>query len=243
MRFSRLLAVFRVFSIGATLLFFMSCFLSCRDGIQVRIQGVSDKGRGEKEVLSGNLGMVDSFDHAIWPCGKPYFPGDLVLRCGNSLASRSVRFLDKDGCFSHIGILVCKEGEWLVVHAVPGEADPPGSPEYIKAEPIRDFLLPDKALVWGVYRYADSCVSEKASEVAWEQYRKKRVFDHSYDLADPDRMYCSELIIYSYLSQGVDFSLEGMDLSFMPGISAKVVFPSDIVRHEDVVPIYFSKRL
>lgn len=202
-----------------------------------------DRGQGREEVFSGKREIADSFDHATWPCGKPYCPGDLVLRCGNSLASRSVRFLDKDGCFSHIGILVCKEGEWLVVHAVPGEADPPGSPEYIKAEPLRDFLLPDKALVWGVYRYMDSCVSERASEVAWEQYRKKLVFDHSYDLADPSRMYCSELIIYSYLSEGVDFSLKGRDLSFLPGISAKVVFPSDIIRHEGMVPIYFSQNM
>lgn len=237
MRFSRQLAVFQTFSIGAILLFSVSCSLSCRRGGQRLSDGTLDR----EGFFSGSLGTLASLRDTVWPCGKPYCAGDLVLRCGNSLASRSVRFLDKDGCFSHIGILACKEGQWVVVHAVPGEAEPPGSPEYIKAEPLQDFLLPDRASAWGVYRYVDSYVAEKASEVALELYRKKLVFDHSYDLSDPGRMYCSELIIYSYLSQGVDFSLEGRDLSFMPGISSKVVFPSDIIRHEGMVPIYFSK--
>lgn len=160
--------------------------------------------------------------------------GDLVLRCGRSVASRSVRFLDKDGIYSHIGILARQDTGWVVVHAVPGESVPAGSPEYIKAEEVESFLSPSKAEIWGVYRYEDSVVASAAAREAWRIYEKRLLFDHGYDLEDTSSMYCSELVIYSYLSQGVDLSLEKREIPFLPGLSGPVVFPSDIIRSPGV---------
>ena len=57
--------------------------------------------------------------------------GDIVFRQGSGLTSRIVQKADKNGIYSHVGIVLRdKNGDCLVIHAVPGEPDFKGDVDY-----------------------------------------------------------------------------------------------------------------
>lgn len=184
---------------------------------------------GEEEAGLNPNPVMQDFD---------FRAGDLVFRCGSGVLSRSVLFLDKTSPYSHVGIVVRYGSQWSVVHAVPGEPDYEGDPDRVKLDPVPVFFDSVRAQVAAVYRYPDSTAAAHAAETALRQWRKGVLFDHRYDLHDSVRMYCTELVIYSYLSQGIDLVSGPLRTPNLPGFDQVAAFPSDLTRNVLLKRIY-----
>ena len=89
-----------------------------------------------------NLGKTDS---QTLPT-ELFSDGDLAFRRGTGFMSRIVVAADKNGTYSHVGILKKMQGEWHVIHAVPGEPEFKGDPDRVKIEPLTRFFTPDTAV-------------------------------------------------------------------------------------------------
>ena len=158
--------------------------------------------------------------------------GDLVLRCGYGAESRAVT-ASSCSFYSHIGLLHqdAGNGGWMVVHAVPGEADP-DAPERLKCEPISQFFSPERAIrgAWMRIDCPDS-IAQKAARYALEKMEQGVEFDNDYRLSDTTQLYCTELIWQAYLHQGVDVT-DGQRQEAPTFIckDGECIFPIDIER-------------
>lgn len=163
--------------------------------------------------------------------------GDLVLRCGHGLESRAVTF-QSGSAYSHIGILQydSTQGQWLVLHAVPGEA-PQGEPEYLKREPIGEFYAYDRATIGAHVRVRCSdSIAREAARYAERKVREHIVFDNDYLLLDTSQFYCSELVWQAYLHQGLDLSdsiRQEVPQTFCR--EGECIFPSDIANSTNIL--------
>jgi hypothetical protein len=133
--------------------------------------------------------------------------GDLVLRCGYGAESRVVTGAS-NSIYSHIGILHYdkQKAEWMVIHAVPGEAEN-GVPEWLKMEPLTDFYTPDRA-VRGAWMRVDcpDSIAAAATQYALQKVVNRVEFDNDYLLSDTTKMYCTELVWRAFIHQGIDIS-------------------------------------
>lgn len=133
--------------------------------------------------------------------------GDLVFRCGNGVESRAVTSASSS-IYSHVGILHFDtiRGEWMVVHAVPGESKP-NEDDTLKYEPIAEFFSPMKAETGAFAKIrCNDTTAEAASLYALSKYRQRVVFDNDYSISDTTYLYCTELVWQSYLHQGIDIT-------------------------------------
>ncbi|MBR8706107.1 YiiX/YebB-like N1pC/P60 family cysteine hydrolase [Bacteroides pyogenes] len=164
--------------------------------------------------------------------------GDIVFRRGTGMASRMVLGLDRKGRYSHVGIVVRHRDRWKVVHAVPGEPDETGDEDFVKMEELGDFFAPDKAVSGALMRFrADSILACKAALKAIEIYNRHTPFDHSYNLKDTSKMYCTELIWFVYRWPGMD-GMKQPDVELnIPGLSGTYLFPSDVAALDGLVVI------
>lgn len=127
--------------------------------------------------------------------------GDLIFRRGRSTESHAVFITDRKSNFSHVGIIYIEDKIPFVIHAVPGENK--SGPDYIKKEIVEDYLSPEKASEYSVYR-SDFSETINKSAALWANkfYLEKRVFDEKYDLSSDDKLYCTELILKAYRQAG-----------------------------------------
>jgi len=134
--------------------------------------------------------------------------GDLVFRCGRGVFSRAVMTAEEDCLYSHVGVLVKEEGEWKVVHAVPGEPEFSGDFDRVKAESPEVFFQPGRAfrgaLVHTGLEAGDrlSTLCRTALSCARDSVR----FDGDYDLADSSKLYCTEFVWRLYRRAGLDLT-------------------------------------
>ena len=159
-------------------------------------------------------------------------PGDVVFRRGEGLTSQVVLVADREGEYSHTGIVVDSCGTLLIVHAVPGEPDFEGDPDRVKADRPERFFSSTYATIGEVCRPADSAIAVKAAEIAWQAYKRHTLFDHDYDDEDTTRLYCTELVAYAFSRAGQDI-VEGRGHHInLPILQTDCVFPSDIYASE-----------
>ena len=156
--------------------------------------------------------------------------GDLVLRCGCGAESRAVT-RRSGSTYSHIGILQFDSllGEWMVIHAVPGENEP-GEPEYIKRETLTEFYAPVRAQkgAWMRIDCSDE-TADRAARYCRNKYEEHVLFDNDYLLCDTTELYCCELVWLAYLREGLDIS-DSMRCE-VPTVICKegeCIFPSNI---------------
>ena len=162
--------------------------------------------------------------------------GDLMLRCGYGAESRVVTEASRS-VYSHIGILHRDSlaGEWMVIHAVPGEAEQ-GETEYVKCELLATFYAPDRAVsgAWARVDCPDS-IASAASHYAWQKAKEQVEFDNDYQLSDTTLLYCTELIWLAYLHQGIDLS-DGHrhEVPTLISKDGECIFPSDIAESHQI---------
>lgn len=156
--------------------------------------------------------------------------GDMVFRCGYGAESRAVTEHSGAG-YSHIGMLCFDSllGEWMVLHAVPGESRP-GEPEYLKRESITTFFASDRARrgAWMRVDCSDS-IAALAARYCERKVAERVVFDNDYLLADTTQLYCCELVWRAYLAQGVDITCgERLGVPAFFCKEGESIFPSNI---------------
>lgn len=177
-----------------------------------------------------SCGASEERTHSIFPREARLRMGDVVMRRGLGFASHAVTFADRGGAYSHIGIVAWEDGEWMVVHAVPGEPDFPGDEDRVKMEPLDAYFRSDRAGEGCVLRCVDSMAATRAAREAVNVYRRGTLFDHDYDDADTTRMYCCELVEHAYRKAGLPLVGKGTHDISMPGLWLRhVVLPSDFL--------------
>jgi len=163
--------------------------------------------------------------------------GDIVFRRGMSVASRVVLAADKEGGYSHIGIIVKDPTGWKVIHAVPGETDKECPEEVIKKETLSQFFAPSKAVAGAIFRLDTlETIALLAAEKAQIVFERKLLFDHKYDLEDSTKMYCTELLYFVFKHAGIDIS-EGRRRSY-PAIQGEFILPSDVLAYSKLKKVW-----
>lgn len=165
--------------------------------------------------------------------------GDLLFRRGTGLAGQMVTALDREGLFSHVGIVAGDSTEWRVVHAVPYEPEFKGDFDRVKCEPIAGFLGRYPEADFGLYRpQIELQALHRIVRHALRLSRKQVPFDHDYNTQDTTRLYCTELIEYLFGLEGYTLS-EGRrtEVNFT-GLSGAYIFPSDLTQSTLLTPIY-----
>lgn len=192
--------------------------------------------RGALGLLGvGGLFMAGCFPRAGNGCGIAVVvdttglrDGDLLFRLGPGTESRLVTAASR-GVYSHVGIACRVGGQWMAVHAVPGENEDCNIPDTLKCEPLADFFLPHRAI--GGARGSIACADEvarAAASYALGKVRSHVLFDHHYRMTDTTELYCTELVYHAYLRQGVDLVGYRSDTVFCSANRERYIFPSDL---------------
>ncbi|MEG2336247.1 MAG: YiiX/YebB-like N1pC/P60 family cysteine hydrolase [Bacteroidales bacterium] len=164
--------------------------------------------------------------------------GDVIFRCGSSGGSRLVLYADKGGVYSHVGILIQDRTLWWVIHAALGEHKE-GGKDSVKRERLSSFLEGEKAKRAGVYRYTGNpLLAKNAAQQALELYKRKVLFDHSYNCEDTTAMYCTELIDFVYKKVGVHLVDNELTVLNIPGFTNKIIKPSDLQKSSKLKLLY-----
>ena len=166
--------------------------------------------------------------HSILPEGLQLREGDVVFRRGGGMVSHVVVAADREGNYSHVGIVVDSAGVPMVVHAVPGEPDFEGDPDRVKMDRPEHFFSSQYTSIGEVCRAKDSAAARQAAQVAMAVYRRHTLFDHDYDDHDTVRMYCTELIVHAYARAGLPLVGSARHEVRLPMLTADCIFPSDI---------------
>lgn len=166
--------------------------------------------------------------------------GDIAFRRGTGIASRVVLAADREGNYSHTGILKKQKGKWYVIHAVPGEPDFKDDPDRVKMEPIEAFFKKRKVVNGAIMRVQeDSIAACRAAIHAEHLYNARVLFDHDYDLADTTKMYCTEFIDFIYKKEGIDLPEGRISHVNIPGFRGDYLLPNDIAQSKRLCLIYY----
>jgi len=164
--------------------------------------------------------------------------GDLLFRRGMGFVGHVVTNADREGRYSHVGIVVAKDNTFYIVHAVPHEPDFEGDVDRVKCESVYKFIgrYPDASI--GLYRL-DVSDSLKAMASAYALLLSERCipFDHDYNLEDDDALYCTELVELVYARAGVSVSEGRRTDFFFPGMAGSYIMPSDLTQCAKLRPI------
>ncbi len=167
----------------------------------------------------------------VFLCSEDDFlNGDLVFRRGKSISSYAVLMSDEhsQSPYSHAGMIVKEKGCTFVVHAVPGESK---GPDYVRKERIKEFLSYKKCARAAIYRTAYSNETASiAAEKALAFFERKILFDDEYQLNEPSKLYCTELIYEAFLATGVSLTNNQFDSISFP-VKSKILFPGTLLSY------------
>lgn len=159
--------------------------------------------------------------------------GDLIFRKGKSLASQAVLVSDNNSNYSHVGMIRIIDNKTFVIHAVPGESKT--GIDYIKCEPVEEFLSFKKASNGAVYRLSDSGINyDKASLIAYRCFTSKMLFDDRYDYISENKYYCTELVWKAYKSCGIDILNNKIGILNLPFSKKGIILPSSLIKSKYV---------
>lgn len=164
--------------------------------------------------------------------------GDLAFRKGDGLASRIILSIDKSSDYSHIGIVVKHNEKWKVIHAVPGEPDFEGDKDRVKMDEIQTYFGKGRALSGAIMRTKNDSIAKVAARKAFDLYQRNILFDHSYNLEDTTKMYCTELIHHIFKNTGMDLTQDRRSIVNSFGSNTIYILPSDIQKSSELKLIY-----
>lgn len=154
--------------------------------------------------------------------------GDLIFRRGSSFASHLVLSCDPNSIYSHVGIIYKTHDTTFVIHAVPGE-NAPNTPEYVKCEPLEEFLTQDKTTDYGFCHIKSDYrqTAELAAQKAYSFYKSHCIFDHEFNLQNNQALYCTELVWKAYQMAGLNL-IKPADINALPLSDSQIIYPSTI---------------
>lgn len=165
--------------------------------------------------------------------------GDIAFRRGEGFASDIVTYKDRDGKYSHVGIIVDSDSGLMVVHSVPGGHPTQPGTDIIRIEPVNGFFAPEVSRSGEIMRIElDKEQRNRLTKLAIEKVRQKIPFDHNYDLSDTSSLYCTELIQLLYKNIGIDLAQGRVTHISVPGMTGDYIMPSDIHQNLNLKQIY-----
>ncbi len=163
-------------------------------------------------------------------------PGDLVFRRGRGLVSLAVLAADPAARYTHVGLVVQAAGDTLVAHATPGPRGGPPAP--VRLEPLAVFLAGDRTVHAAVLR-PPARYARRAARIARAYAARPLVFDDAFDLATPDRLYCTELVWRAYRTAGLDLVGGAFGTTWLPWRAGeRFVLPSALHRSPHLRRVY-----
>jgi hypothetical protein len=153
--------------------------------------------------------------------------GDVVLRRGSGVISRSVLTWDTRSTYSHAGLIVEDADGILVVHVEPRVGSGAG---HVVVEPLAAFLAADRATAAAVYRLRSGtqAVLNLAVGAALDFADQKLPFDERFDVTAPTRLYCTELVWRAFRAAEIDLVPDLTERERPPWGGAPVILVSDL---------------
>ncbi len=142
--------------------------------------------------------------------------GDFIFRCGKDEVSQLFRRLNTSKQdYSHCGMAVYTDSGLRVCHIIGGADNPDGQ---IRVEKIEGFIEPARNERWAIVRYHLSTTEDSLFLAHLNLFSSQNItFDHQFDLATDDKMYCSEM-----LAKALIFATKKSDfIGFTQTISGK----------------------
>ena len=177
-------------------------------------------------------------EHSLLPDSLRLQVGDVVFRRCTGLTSRVVMMSDREGIFSHTGIVADSAGQLMVVHAVPGESERRDEPDRVKMEPLGRFFSSRQAVAAGVARPKDAEAGRRAAEYALRRYREGTLFDHDFDDNDTTRLYCTQLVTLAYRQAGVRLVDSVPEIIDLPSFHYRCILPSQLLQSPQLQIIF-----
>jgi len=119
--------------------------------------------------------------------------GDIIMRKGTGPLSFHIMNATKED-YSHCGIIVREDDKWRVIHAMGGSVSK-GDIDGMQMVDLTEFVAYAADSMMFICRatFQDS-LGPQIRDKAYEYLATEAPFDHSFNLFEQDRIYCSELI-------------------------------------------------
>jgi len=161
----------------------------------------------------------------VVPHENQLLDGDLIFRRGRDVLATAVLAAQSEGRFSHVGMIVLRDGGPVVIHAMPPE---PGTIGGVHAESLERFASPALAADVAIFRMTtlDSATRRQVREYLVSQVGKP--FDLAFRYSDDAEHHCTELVLKALERAGQRVAASLPQVSVL-GIPERV-FPPDAVR-------------
>ncbi|AVL71551.1 hypothetical protein CEQ07_09055 [Oligella urethralis] len=146
-------------------------------------------------------------------------PGDLIFRSGTAYESYVIKRLS-GSAFSHIGLVVQGAPEVEIIHATTD--DDPARLNQVIRSPLAEFVSPELATHWAVYRLSSLASHERAALVQAVEHSLGLPFNLRASESDGAR-YCTT-IIRDGLPPALQQQLKPRFTSY-PGFRGELLFP------------------
>ncbi len=154
--------------------------------------------------------------------------GDLIFKMCLYLDSEIVNLVDKNGNYSHVGIIVKRGGMIFVLSSEPNAG--------VEFQNINDFLK--DASSFSIFRLN---VNENLTEKAVKAGKTflNRPFDNNFDLTNNNKIYCTELVWKSFLKAGFDLTCGKFNhFNFIFFKKKNYILPSLLLSSKKIKKIY-----
>jgi hypothetical protein len=160
-----------------------------------------------------------------------FHTGDLLFRRGSSFESMMVMMADREGDYSHVGVVVMEGSTPWVIHTEPGKKQSPDA--VVRRERMEQFLAPRKATQYSLFRMSFPEPLDTGALVHYltEVFDAAVPFDYDFDDDDDTRLYCSELVKNAFDCAGIDLLFGKKDQLSVFGIKISVILPSTLIGH------------
>lgn len=150
--------------------------------------------------------------------------GDLIFRQGRDMVSRLIMSQGDNSRYSHVGVIVHRGTEIMVIHAMPGEGNSAGG---VIEEPLSTFASFNNAVRADLYRYAGISVDQRKDIGEYLQHQIGKPFDGAFSMTDDGKMYCAELAVKAYRAAGINLT-NHMAFAHIMTLPEGVVLPDSL---------------
>jgi uncharacterized protein YxeA len=158
--------------------------------------------------------------------------GDLILRRGKSVESFIVYVANQKADYTHIGIIKIEQNITYVIHIVPD------LPNIVKKEVINEFCSTENSSKYTILRSTFSEQTNNAiADKANSYFKNKIQFDNNYDLNNEEQMYCTELVVCAFNSQGKKLNLKKTEFDYVLA-KKDILFPKAFINSKYFKKIY-----
>jgi len=147
-----------------------------------------------EQVQETQTAQINHAWDSIHAVAKLIQNGDLICRTGIDFSSQSLQMMStQDKSFSHGGLAFIENGQVMIYHSIASATDT--ATDNFRKEPLDSFVNPKLQSALGIYRYKLSTEEINCMCNTFQDMERRHVpFDKYFNLADDDKLYCSEAI-------------------------------------------------